>query len=312
LRHRCTVEEKIIHEWEGIFSIKARFAWLKKDGEEATRINNWRPLVWVGLMALEDLVFTPPRALGSYRPSTRKKMSAQRAGGNNPCVIARAVHSKDDICALVSLVWDRWQTDPLLYRGIADFCRHIKEGFPEWRYCFADEFVGMTQAKKTHAIIAKATGSSASSVSSWLRKCRGLRISIGQDNPETKRKLSASAAYALGKRRITKPHRELLALVKEYDASASIEFIISNGHKSRFFDIYSPKFNACIEMHGRVWHDVSATTSSLLSICSKNVENDKAKYQMAIESGYRHIVFWDDEASGWREKLENFIEDQIS
>jgi len=311
MRNRCTAGDDLVRELEQLFSIKKRSAWMSALGEEAYRIDNWRPLIWTGEIDIKELSFKPPRKIGVMRPSARKEMSMRRAGRGNPSIKGKPLYEKDEISRVLLGAWEDWQTDHLLYRGIADFCRTIENRLPFWRYSYAGLYLHNTPAEKTLAILANATGLRKEEISAWLRQCRGNRISIGQNNPETKRKLSASAYAALSGRRITKPHLRLFNMVRELDPGAKIEFKIDGPVGSRFFDVFSPLANACIEMHGRVWHDTSATTISLAAICEKNVRNDAIKKGMALSAGYDYTVFWDDKQSEWSDSLEKYFEDKV-
>ena len=62
----------------------------------------------------------------------------------------------------------------------------------------------------------------------------------------------------MSKWRITKPHKILFILIKNIDFDAQIEFRVKNENKWHSYDIYSPKINSLIEMHGRFWHDLNS------------------------------------------------------
>lgn len=311
MRYKCTADKETVANIESLFAQKKRYAWISSLGEESPRIDNWKPLVWTGKLRINELVFDSPRPHGVMRTSARKLLSTQRSGKGNPSLKNKPLYEKEDIAIVLSEAWEDWQTDSLLYRGIADFCRAIEARLPCWKYSFVGSHGDATPSAKIQSIISDAVGIESRDVIAWLRKCRGKRISIGQNNPETKRKLSASAYAALSGRRITRPHMRLFEMVKQIDPDAEIEFRIDGPLGSRFFDVFSPLSGACIEMHGRVWHDESATTPSLMKICQRNAKNDVLKRDMAVSSGYDYVVFWDDESSQWSTCLENYFKDKV-
>ena len=108
--------------------------------------------------------------------------------------------------------------------------------------------------------------------------------------------------------RVTKPHRRLYEMVLQYDPTAILEYRIQINNRWKSFDVYSPKLNILIEMHGRIWHDLSSSTPGVKDICYKNIENDKIKKDFANSNGFGYEVFWDDEEANWPERLKNIYE----
>jgi hypothetical protein len=93
-------------------------------------------------------------------------------------------------------------------------------------------------------------------------------------------------------------------MIQEFDPDASIEKRFTGPTKSFSYDVFSPRINALIEMHGRVWHDLNATPPKLAKMVEKNVENDRLKEALAKAMKLRYEVFWDDQQDSWSEKLE--------
>jgi len=138
---------------------------------------------------------------------------------------------------------------------------------------------------------------------------RGRKISRGQKNSEKFiQHASRIGSELLSSRRVTKPHLKLFNLVKQYDENASIEYKLKIGNRHRSYDIYSPRINALIEMHGRTWHDMKKSSKKLDKIRKYNIKNDEMKQKFAITSGYAYYIFWDDEDGVWADTIRSIYE----
>lgn len=71
------------------------------------------------------------------------------------------------------------------------------------------------------------------------------------------------------KKGVVRPHMRLYDRIKAHDSSAVIEYAVNIDGTYKRYDIYSPKINALIEMHGRVFHDLTMTKSGLRNIVTK-------------------------------------------
>jgi G:T-mismatch repair DNA endonuclease (very short patch repair protein) len=202
-----------------------------------------------------------------------------------------------------------WQKDIFYCTGIGNFANKLSEKIPLWQWSLIDKYPHTTYSQRIYKLIEDSLQISYSNIKEWTAKAKGRQISKGQNNPVTKKRLSDAATLLLQNKRKSKPHLALYSLVLEFDPNAVMEFRISFSAGNKFFDIFSPKLEACLEMHGRVWHDPSKSPKTLLPRCLKNVQNDAVKQKLAEEHGYKYLVFWDDESDSWRTTLEHYFKD---
>jgi hypothetical protein len=145
------------------------------------------------------------------------------------------------------------------------------------------------------------------------QKMRGIFIREGQlKSDKFKMVASKIGATVLSCRRVTKPQRRLFELIRTYDKDATLEKVLTTNGKYRSYDIFSPSIKACIEMHGRVWHDLAETTDKLRELVKGNIINDAFKEQLAILNGYEYIVFWDDREHEWIEQVQSLYKKEDS
>jgi G:T-mismatch repair DNA endonuclease (very short patch repair protein) len=192
-----------------------------------------------------------------------------------------------------------------------DIYKNLNRTFPDFMYQFC-EINAKTPEKRGHnqqnAVIAYLLDLPIEDIIAMNIKRRGLFISKGQKaSPKCIENASKMGSQMLSKWRVTKPQKALFEMVKKYDKKAVMEYRVKCFDRYRSFDIYSPRINTLIEMHGRVWHD--HTKEKLRELVTKNIKNDEFKKKIAEEIGKALVVFWDDQQEAWEETLRRVYEE---
>jgi hypothetical protein len=275
-------------------------AWLKADGSEAVHQKDWFLSVIQGNSSLEDWVFVSPRAYGQVRKSTAARMSKIRTGAGNPSMKDRPQYNREDVLSLISDLWSKWEMDLDLFKGAPDFWKSVEESFPSWKWTFP--------GTKRLSVISLAAGIQESDVKKLLSLSRGRKISRGQRNsPRFMEMAKEAGANLMSRWRVTLPQRRLFSLFLLYDPDASLEMKMRAPWGQCSFDIFSPKINCVVEMHGRVWHDSSASTPGIVEVAKKNEANDLRKKTLATDMGYRYLVFWSDQEESWEQEVKSLF-----
>lgn len=282
-----------------------RLAWDIRLGTEAKSFC-WVGPVLNGQIDFKHLVFKSPRPWGVCTPSTISKFSKDRRGNSNPMSRIN-IYEEAFIKAKVLDVYRQYVATPDGWN--MSIAKHIAEKldsqYPLWQLGLIILDSAGRPKGKLPKIIAILRENCKDFTSNFI-KIRGRLISKGQKaSPECIRKARDSAVKN-GTRRTTKPQIRLHKLIEKYDPAASLEFPLAN----KLFDIFSPKFNLLAEMHGRIWHDLTACPVGLLKMVSSNTLNDMVKISIAIENKYNMLTFWDDQEDQWESQLLTWIKNE--
>jgi G:T-mismatch repair DNA endonuclease (very short patch repair protein) len=281
---------------------KHKRGWLKTLKGEAVADRQWFIKVLNGVNSTEDFVFDPPRPLGQIRKSSAKISSELRKGSKNPSVKSKSFNFT------VEQVKERAKQ---LYQTGAtarSVLKILKAEFKDFRFLISDQGL-----KKAVDIVSWLTGVSVQQLKAEGIKYRGIRIAIGQQaSPTMKEVRSRNAATLFSKWKISRPHLELYQMILSVDPEAKMEQKLKGTHKWFSYDIYSPKLNAMIEMHGAFWHTVPGpkTKGRVLKMIKHNLVNDVFKAETAIEQGFRLEIFWDKDSLQWEERIKALYDKQ--
>lgn len=282
-----------------------RWGWKENDGKDAVGDPFWWTSVYRGETTVDDWVFECPRPAGVIPPKTLERMSKERIGLGNPAVKKAP---KYNLKELKSFAKAQIKLIGTQYNSIPAAVAAIEAKYPKFQYMMTEIF-----KRKNHnsSIVAWALDMSLEKALRWGIKKRGIQISKGQRNsPEFVAMASRQASILCSKWRITKPHIELFERWKREDPNAVIEFKVENGYRCYSYDIYSPKYNLLIEMHGHFWHRPakdSLKSRRVRAMIKKNLKNDITKQQLAVDMKYNFLVFWDDQKDKWESQIEEFL-----
>ena len=286
-------------------SRKTRFGWLKSEGLNALGNRHWWKSVIENKTTLEDWTLHTPRPQGVVTPKSAQQFRQDRSGIMNPACKNKTIY---DLGVLRKFAKDLWKRDV----PIGEMHKIMADEFPGFRFQFADRIFG-DEKKRGHnsknGLLAYLLQMPIKRVVRKAAQLRGKKISAGQLGSEKFLEMASRVGSQMTSSfRVSKPQKILYNMVLQHDSAARMEFRIKMGRKWRSFDIYSPKLNAVIEMHGRVWHDLSKTTEGLRKITEKNVTNDIFKQSIALAFGYKYFVFWDDQIPQWEIVLRGIYE----
>lgn len=306
LRFACSLELEEKNRLIGILDIKTKHqgAWLVSLGKEARLDYLWHESVWNGNSKVNDWRFDSPRVLGANPPSVTLRLSKGRLGACNPSITSKTFnYSKTDLIKTIRKEISIFiKSDSIL--SIKDTILKIEYAHPFFAYMLAEDLPGVNIRKK---IFMLALNIGSEKIVEIFSKKRGIAISKGLRASPHAMEMASLMASKLGGRRITIPHKILYVMVKSLDCEASFEFGIKDGKRSKSYDVYSPKKNILIEMHGRVWHDINHAANSsknMLEKVNRNIKNDIVKKKLAKNRGFRFKVFWDDKLHLWGKALE--------
>jgi G:T-mismatch repair DNA endonuclease (very short patch repair protein) len=105
------------------------------------------------------------------------------------------------------------------------------------------------------------------------------------DNKDLLRKGAFNALRVLGKRRITKPERELIELLDKSKIRHESQFLVNNKF---LVDEYLPEVNTIIEADGSYWHSLP-----------RIIKKDKAENAYLKKCGYKVIRIPEGEISNF-------------
>jgi hypothetical protein len=293
------------------FSRKNKSGWLKKDGVEATANNSWLVCVLNRTNNIKDFTFTSPRPSGVCPPSFYKKISTNRKGIGNP--MCKANKKGYDISELKNFAKEALLNIIRTDGVFSDLKKILDFRFPGWVYDLSNiSEDDKNQKNKRLSCLSKQNKKleylldmSSEETLKIKRKLRGNKISKGQLNSKKFKKIASKLANSLiSKIRVTKPQKKLFELIKKIDKKSKIEYgvyIENVGYRS--FDIYSPKYNCLIEMHGRAWHDINRAPDRLKELVKKNIINDAIKKAWAETQNKKYLIFWDDEMDKWQKQI---------
>lgn len=276
-------------------------AWRKSLGAEAIR-ERWIEEVLEGRTNLQDWQFQCPRENAVVRPSTLAKYAIDRRGDGNPF---SKVHRIRDLNPVIEYARQLWETVkvPGSKISILKMSQLITEKFGRgWRF-------NNNKSLSNADHISRILGIDRKIIDKIALKKQGELISEGQKNsPKYRAMASKCASEMTSTWRITRPQRELYEMIKAMDGDAKLEYReqLPDGRQVSF-DVYSPRFNAFIEMHGRVWHDPQRTVPKLAHLVASNLVKDQAKKELAEKLCKQYRVFWDDERSYWETDIEQFF-----
>lgn len=284
-------------------------AWRRSDGVNGVLCRHW----WISVLnkdsKMEDWVFSNPRKRGEMRLAGKVKLSEERKGLDNPaCKVKNRNYNTEEIrLKAKELLRNFTVDDRLTFKSIF---QGLSKSFPDFMYQFCG-VEAVNPEKRGHnqqnAVIAYLLDLPIEQVISLNIKRRGLFISKGQKASEKCiESASKMGSQRVSKWRVTKPQQLLFEMVRVYDPDAVMEYRLKCSSRYRSFDIYSPKINTLIEMHGRVWHDYSK--DSLRELVTKNIKNDEFKKKVAEEHGKDLLVFWDDQQETWEERVRSIYE----
>ena len=298
----ATEEEKEeVREIAGMIK-NHKYGWLKKEGENAIHDTEWWLSIYNKGTTLDDWTFTPPRPMNMVTPNSAKKFSIDRKGVGNPAVKNAP---KYDVALVKAYCKEVFGGLGSLYQKLPQAILVVERKFPKFRYSLC----GIIPKKKIHSsLFAWALDISVEEAQKIMIRNRGERISKRQKaSPFCIASASAQAAKLSSGWRISKSQEELYQLVKEIDSQATMEKRVGGNGRTYSYDIFAPKFNCLIEMHGDFWHKPLAKpikSDRVRKMIEKNLLNDPIKESLAKERGFRFLVFWESEKGRWKTQLE--------
>lgn len=314
LSQKCSLSQCDKNEIVAVLNKKTKkqWAWRVSDGKNALADIGWYLSVILKETGLDEWSFVKPRKTGECTKNHYNSMSENRSGASNPMVKTKLIDidfSKKDVSEFAKeCVHEIYKNKELTGRSLIDM---INSQFPDFFYLFASDFgsgeIGSIRgANYQNLAVAQLLGISVREWTKFLAKRRGEFIRKGQMASSKFHLVASKIGAGLSSRiRVTKPQRRLFELIKYYDSESKLEFWVKHDNQIRVFDIYSPRFNALIEMHGRVWHDDSRTKLGLIDICRSNMINDIYKKNIASVLGFKYIEFWDDEEYDWETQIKD-------
>lgn len=296
----CSLESKEKDEIVTILNAKTRHprAWLIIDGENATCRSDWFLSVINRETLYSDWTFSRPRDFGVVTPKKALEFSADRTGINNPMAKKHATrYDRQEIIDAMTSAWDIVVANPNMCFG--EIRNIVEKRYPGFMYVFSgDVLVG---TPKFTAILSQICGVPVDDIARLKLERRGARISAGLIKSPTARQKAARLAQKLCSTwRISFPQRVLFELVRHLDPDASMEYHIEN----KSYDVFSPKKQAVIEMHGDFWHSVSPRGDKMRALIDKNIANDEFKRLLAVSRGLSYHVFWHSKWTSWIMVLE--------
>lgn len=284
-----------------------KYAWLISEGLEAKLDESWCFKILDGIHKLEDFSFASPRPKGRMTPTGSKKLSTDRVGKGNPSLINKPVYDVATIKKIAIQTFKDLSADPAKFKKLDDF---LDKQFPDYRYSFVEMRFKHGEQRghnRRNLILSFLIDKSVE----WIIKNkaidRGKFISMGQLKSPNLIKMANAGRKAL-KSHVSLAHNVLFNMILSVDSKSVKEKQIDCGSTWKSYDIFSPKLNLLIEMHGHVWHDLNKCTSKLIPLVEKNIENDKIKISLAEKNGYNLEIFWDDQTDKWGEQIEKIYE----
>jgi hypothetical protein len=306
---QCTADQAWKDNTLNILKLKTKHerAWLKFKNQDAVASTDWYLSVIQGKTNVNDWGFVTPRKLGSNTPQQRVKASKERLGAGNPAVKSKKCnHDIEIVKIFAQQAFKSIQASS--DTGIGNILKLISIEFPGiWYQLAGFEYkYSVRGTNKRNAILAYLLEISTEDLIKIQQKQRGKMISAGQlASPAFIAMASEHGSKLLSRWRVTKPQLRLFNIIRQFDSDARLEEKIKDQQgKFRSYDIYSPLIGSLIEMHGRVWHDLTKTKPKLTKIVLKNTQNDIKKQRIAEEMGLKYLVFWDDKEHEWKDSVE--------
>lgn len=309
---RCNLDSQCKSWLINILNIKTKFnrAWLISEGQNALAKIDWHYSVINKETSLNSWRFDTPRNLGQMRDSVKIEMAAARTGINNPMVKSKNFSfSKKQIIDWAKAEWPEYLKTAT---SALNFYKVLNNKFPDFAYIFADVEIPQVRTSGNVNLLLFILNIT---IDDWAQTClkvRGQQISKGQKASQNFKEISSrNASKNLhSANRTTGPQLILFEMINSIDPDASLEFHIKSNMEEGFngksfsFDIFSPKNNLLIEMHGAVFHKITKkTNNNMIKIVQSNLINDKNKEQIAKLRGYNLYKFWDDSVHTWEKEI---------
>jgi hypothetical protein len=280
-------------------------AWLISEGTDAERDEHWCFKVLVCINKLEEFTFKSPRSTGQMTSRGAKKLSEERIGRENPSVKNNPAYDIEKIKEFALSVFNELECveDPRKFKKLET---KLDLKFPAYRYSFAGMFEfhgGQRGHNRRNFILSYLLERSVEWIISEKALDRGKFIKIGQQK-SSKFKIIQNAGRKGLRGHVTIPHNTLLNMILSVDPEAIKEKQIDYESTWKSYDIFSPKLNTLIEMHGHVWHNLNKCKLKMVTLVEENVKNDKIKVLLAESNGYKLEIFWDDQTDKWEEQIE--------
>lgn len=286
------------------FNKKNRGAWKKSEGVNALLDEYWCHKVLNKEISMEELVFESPREPGTGRPVTLKRISEERKGKGNPSLINKPTYDVLKIKEAATKYFFELGENPSKFKLLDSF---LDEKFLNYRYSFVGIFPAHGSKRghnRRNTILSFLIDKPIEWIVRQKALDRGKFIKEGQRKSQKFDKIISAGRQKL-KSFVSIPHRVLYNMILSVDPNAVMEKQLDYGKTWKSYDIFSPKINALIEMHGACWHDWYKCKPSILSLVVSNVKNDVKKKILACNNGYDLVVFWDDQTNKWEEQVHN-------
>lgn len=280
-----------------------RQAWEIAKGVDGKGDPYWCVRILNGELSLEEISFQCPRPRGRGTPEALKKISKDRKGKGNPSLLNKVTYDIDELKAPTTAFFENLIGDPKKFNKTNEY---LDLTFPDYRYSFAGifpEHYGKRGHNRRNIILSFLIGRSIDWIVSEKAADRGKFIKEGQRKSDKFNVIQNAGRTGL-RGHVTIPHRTLYNMILSVDKYAKMEKQIDYKETWKSYDIVSPTMKILVEMHGRVWHDLSVCKSNLVPLVTENVENDKIKEKLAEDNGYKLYVFWDDQCDIWEAKVE--------
>ena len=301
-------KEPLIH----LMKIKEKnsVAWLISEGADSIADPFWYLSVWDERANISDWSFVSPRPKHMPTPSSIKRFSETRKGAQNPACRKKTFNfTKEDVQKEAKELFEYVRMNVNISASYVE--KGLSKKYPDWRFLFADFNYRATEMRgdnKVNQLVSCLLGISVEEYIQFKVTRRGFFIQKGQLASEHFLQIASKIGSQLSSRvRTSTAQLVLYEIIRRIDPSAILEFSVRIGNKWRVFDIYSPKINFFIEMHGCVFHDISKTKPKLIEMVLRNIENDRFKKEFADSQQINYVVFWDDETHLWEEKIKNIF-----
>lgn len=289
---------------------KNKVAWLISEGTDSIADPFWYLSIWDGKTNISDWSFVSPRPKHMPTPSSIKKYSETRKGAQNPACRKKTFNfTKEDVQKAAKELFEYVKMNVNVPASYVE--KELSKKYVDWRFLFADFDYHTAEIRgdnKVNQLVSYLLEIPVEEYIQFKVLRRGFFIQNGQLSSEHFLQIASKIGSQLNSRvRTSIAQLILYEIIRQLDPSAILEFSTKIGSKWRVFDIYSPKINSFIEMHGRVFHDISKTKPKLIEMVLRNIENDRFKKEFADSQQINYVVFWDDETPSWEEKIKNMF-----
>lgn len=281
-----------------------RIAWTKSEGVHGKSDAFWIIKVLSGKCNLSDLSFESPRPIGQNTPEAYTKSSKNRVGLGNPSLKDKPIYPLTTLSSFCKNFYKDNKKNPSKY---SDLLNKLTKTFPFYGFSLIGKWEHNIKKDRGHSrqnlYLSLLLDKPVEEIIQERANDRGILIQKGQKKSEKFVKMINAGKDKL-KSFVSIPHLTLFNMIQSVDPKAIKEKHIDFQKTWKSYDIFSPKLNILIEMHGHVWHDWHKSKSNMYPLVHSNVINDVIKTCLAEQNGYKLVVFWDDDTDNWEKQIE--------